>query len=441
MTSSEGSTSSTGECSSDVSAPRVDWEVDGIDRVTGRVTGHVMADDGAPEGLTYALTEQIDPGLGTVEVDHGTGRWSFSPSQGSRLSAFVAAGRSVVEFCVAATRGPVTRTVAVSAPVDPAEAAVTDTIDVGGGLIYGMATAGDRLYVLNGSGALGDNGFVNVIDVSTNTVRGSIEAGSTPFDLVVGGDTLYVSNVDDGTVSVVDLLSGSVSHVIDVGAEPQGLAVSGDRLYVANGVGSVSVIDLDTNTAIAEIPTAADPFGVVVEGDRLYVTDYGGRIVSVIDVLTNGAVDTGGTTSGDCGRGFGGHAYFAAVVGGRLYVANSTTDSLTVVDGDVSAVVDLNPATSAVDSIPVGASPVDVVVSGDRLYVGNLSSGTVEVLDTGTNLIVETIESGIRPGLLAMSPDGRTIYAADVMGGTVRVITSVHAALRPHSGQDAGVSV
>lgn len=332
----------------------------------------------------------------------------MTPSEGS--ASFIGAGSSDGLTCALA------------------EAVVTDTIVVGGGLIYAMAADGDRLYVLNGSGALGDNGFVNVIDTSTNTVSSSIDAGSTPFDLVVGGDALYVSNVNDGTVSVVDPIGGTVSGVIEVGADPLGLAVSGDRLYVANGTGTVSVIDLHTNAEIAQIPTAEDPFGVVAEGDRLYVTNYGGRTVSVIDMVTNGIVETNSTVSGGDARHADGRSYFAAVVGGRLYVANSLTDSLTVVDGSASAVVDLHPTTSAVDSIPAGAAPVDVVACGDRVFVGHLSSGTIAVLDTGTNQIVETIETGIQPGLMTASPDGRTIYVADVMGGTVRVI-SVHRAM------------
>lgn len=59
--------------------------------------------------------------------------------------------------------------------------------------------------------------------------------------------------------------------------------------------------------------------------------------------------------------------------------------------------------------------------------------GTVVVLDPGTNQIVETIKSGIQPGLMTASPDGRTIYVADVMGATVRVITSVHESTHPAS--------
>jgi YVTN family beta-propeller protein len=95
----------------------------------------------------------------------------------------------------------------------------------------------------------------------------------------------------------------------------------------------------------------------------------------------------------------------------------------------MTTVVDVDPNTPAIEAIPSGAAPVDIVVRGDRIYVGNVNSGTVTVIDASTNQPVETIGVGIQPGLMTATPDGRTIYVADVMDGTVRVISSVrHAA-------------
>ncbi|MGH3644630.1 MAG: cytochrome D1 domain-containing protein, partial [Mycobacterium sp.] len=314
---------------------------------------------------------------------------------------------------------------AVSAPVTPAEAAVTDTIDVGDGLTYGMAVVGDRLYVLNSADDLGGNGFVKMIDTSTKAVVGSIEVGSTPFALAVSGHSLYVGNAGDGTVSVVDVATNTVVDQIDVGATPFGLEVSGDRLYVADHAGTVSVIDLNDNTELARIPIGGDPFGVAATADRVYVTNYVGGTVAVFDQATNTAVDTI-EAPGTNLIGVTGYPYFAAVVGGRLYVADSATNALTVIDRSVNTVVDVDPVTRAIDAIPGGAAPVDFIVRGDRLYVSNVNCGSVTVIDVTSNQPVETIGVGIQPGLMTATPDGRTIYVADVMDGTVRVITSVH---------------
>ena len=388
--------------------------IDGVDHVTGRVSGHFTVGAGSAD-LTYVLAEQLDRRLGAVAVDAATGRWTFTPNPTARLAAQMRHGGSAVAFAVAVSDG---RTVGVSAPVDPAEAAVTGTIHVGDGLTYGLAAVGDRLCVLTGSDDAAGNGSVQIIDTPSRTVVGTVEVGSMPFALAVRGRSLYVGNADDGTVSVVDVAQGRVVDVIGVGANPFGLAVTGDRLYVADHSGTVSAIDLTDNHELARIPVAGRPFGVVATADRVYVTDYAGGTVAVVDQLTNTAVDAVAA-----------YPYAAAVLGGRLYVANAATNALTVIDGPTTTVVDVAANARAVDAIPGGAAPVDMVVRGDRWYVGNVNSGTVTVLDAATNRPVETIGVGIQPGLITATPDGRTIYVADVMDGTVRVISSVrHAA-------------
>ncbi|MET0475662.1 MAG: PQQ-binding-like beta-propeller repeat protein [Mycobacterium sp.] len=392
-----------------------------VDRVTGRVTGGVSIAD-EPDGLTYALLRQIDRRLGTVTVDAASGEWTFTPDHRSRLAAHVSPTADVAEFSIVASDGT---TVDVTAPVAPAEAAMTDTIDVGAGLTYGLAVVGDRLYVLNSSYDEGGNGFVKMIDTSTKALAGSIEVGSMPFALAVSDRTLYVGNAGDGTVSVVDVATNRVVGVIDVGTMPYGLEVTDDRLYVADHAGTVSVIDLDDNTELTRLAIEGDPFGVVATADRIYVTNYAGGTVATFDQATNAAYATIEDTNP---VGVTGYPYFAAVVGGRLYVVNSATNALTVIDRSVNTVVDVDPVTRAIDSIPRGAAPADIIVRGDRLYVSNVNCGTVTVIDVATNQPVETIRVGIQPGLMTATPDGRTIYVADVMDGTVRVITSVHPA-------------
>lgn len=394
--------------------------VDRVDRMSGRVAGHVnVVDDPNPSAgpLTYSLVRQVDRRLGSVTVDADSGQWAFTPTQAARLAAHLNPDDGVATFAVAASDG---QTVDVRAPVDSAEAAVTDTIDVGSGLTYGLAVIGDRLYVLNGSDEAAGNGSVKVVDTTTRTVVGSVEVGSMPFALAASGGTLYVGNADDGTVSVVDASTNTVVDVIDVGANPFGLEVSGDRLYVADLAGTVSVIDLADNTELVRIPVGGDPFGLAATADRVYVTNYAGGTVAVLDQTTNTA-DHAAT---------GGYPYYAAIVGKRLYVVNAATNALTVVDGSTTTAVEIDPKTHALDAIPPDAAPVDMIVRGDRLYVSNINCGTVTVVDVATNNTVATIGVGIQPGLMAASRDGRTVYVSDVMGGTVRVITSVRHAAR-----------
>jgi YVTN family beta-propeller protein len=386
--------------------------VESIDAVTGRVRGGVGATD--HRRLHYELAEPIDRRLGSVTVDRHTGQWTFAPRQPTRLAAALGPDNGVVEFSIVGSDG---RTVDVRAPVDPAEAAVTGAIDLGHGLIYGLAAVADRLYVLNGASDTGGNGSVTVVDTSTRTVAGSIEVGGMPSGIAVGGRRLYVGNTDDGTVSVVDVASNEVVDVIDVGANPFGLEVSGDRLYVADHAGTVSVIDLGDNAELARIPVAGNPFAVAATADRLYVTDYAGATVAVVDRATNTAVDPGADV--------GAYPFYAAVVGRRLYVVNTATNALTIIDETGDTVMGLDVAAGSPDPVPAGAAPVELLVRGDRLYVSNVNCGAVAVIDVASGEPVDTIAVGIHPGLLTATADGRTVYVADVLSGTVRVITSV----------------
>ena len=150
--------------------------VDRVDRMSGRVAGHVnVVDHPSPSAdvsadpLTYSLVRQVDRRLGAVTVDADSGQWAFTPTQAARLAAHLNPDDAVAMFAVAASDG---QTVDVRAPVDSAEAAVTDTIVVGSGLTYGLAVIGDRLYVLNGSDDAAGNGSVKVVDTATRTVVG-----------------------------------------------------------------------------------------------------------------------------------------------------------------------------------------------------------------------------------------------------------------------------
>ncbi|HEY1486847.1 MAG TPA: bifunctional YncE family protein/alkaline phosphatase family protein, partial [Micromonosporaceae bacterium] len=143
----------------------------------------------------------------------------------------------------------------------------------GDALPSGMALASDgtRLYVaLNGSNTLG------VIDTATNTLIQQIPVGIAPRQVVLAGNTAYVSNeggrptatgdttnlsdgtpvvsdpvtgaVTNGTVSVVDLAAGTQTSTIPVGLEPTALYLHKGVLFVANtNNDSISVINTASN--------------------------------------------------------------------------------------------------------------------------------------------------------------------------------------------------
>ena len=415
--------------------------VDEIDQFTGVVKGHLnVTDPDAGDTVTYSLANPVDPAIGVVEVNEATGAWTFTPEPEARLDVFRLQADDAVDFTVVATDGEDSIDVAASAPIDPAEAVVTDTIAVGD-TPTGVAVSGDRAYV-----ARFFDGTVTVIDTTTNTVVDTdpsttdvvdpIRVGTQPVAVAVSGNRAYVANYG-GTVSVIDTTTNRVIDTIAVGNSPAGIAVSGDRAYVANlGDGTVSVIDTTTNTVIdtdLSTPDVVDPItvgnrpaGIAVSGDRAYVTNYVDGTVSVINTTTNTVIDTDLSTPdvvdpitvGNVPQGI-------AVSGDRAYVNNYGDGTVSVIDTTTNTVIDTDLSTpDVVDPITVGNTPITVAVSGDRAYVTNHGDATVSVIDTTTNTVIETVPVGASPYGVAVSGDH--IYVAN-QDGTVSVITSAHA--------------
>jgi YVTN family beta-propeller protein len=129
--------------------------------------------------------------------------------------------------------------------------------------------------------------------------------------------------------------------------------------------------------------------------------------------------------------------------GTRLYVALNMTHEVGVID---------TAARRIVARVPVGIYPYTTVVSADgsKVYVTNWGgkvpgptdttdgmfpvvvdprtgipiTGTVSVLDTASNAVVKTIDVGLHPTGLSLSPDGSRLYVTNGNSDTVSVIST-----------------
>jgi DNA-binding beta-propeller fold protein YncE len=75
--------------------------------------------------------------------------------------------------------------------------------------------------------------------------------------------------------------------------------------------------------------------------------------------------------------------------------------------------------------IRVGQMPQALAVTpnGRTLYVANIDDSTVTPITVATGRPGGAIRAGHGPQALAVTPDGRTLYVADILGGTVAVIS------------------
>jgi YVTN family beta-propeller protein len=186
----------------------------------------------------------------------------------------------------------------------------------------GLAIAGDgkRLYV---AGNLG--GRLYELDAFTGSLLRSWETGVAPYDVVLTGSKVYVSNLGGrfplqaeltapagkgttvrvdpeqyvalaGSVTVIDLVSGKISSEIAAGLHTSALAVSpGGKYVVAANTGddTLSVIDTRTDRVVEKVwarQTPADLFGAqpnalafAPDGKRLYVCNGTQNAVAVVE--------------------------------------------------------------------------------------------------------------------------------------------------------------
>lgn len=264
-----------------------------------------------------------------------------------------------------------------------------------------LSPDGALLYVTNSAGT-----SVTIVDTETNTVVGTIDGFDGPSGLVIlsnAPSVAYVNNygsafgVGSGngtTVSLVDLTTQTIIGTIVVGMAPAALAASpdGSFVYVINyvdgmpGTGTMSVIRTNDNAVVATVAGFSGPFGIAVtkDGKKAYVTNFGSNnfapygttvsVVDLIDLTISKEVSVGIQPSGVA---IGGH--FAYVTNyNTLYAGPSFTD-LTAGQGTVS-IIDTRTDRVVPKTILVGQSPANIAIKRDTALVSAYTANIATAL-------------------------------------------------------------
>jgi YVTN family beta-propeller protein len=200
------------------------------------------------------------------------------------------------------------------------------------------------------------------------------------------------------------------------GSFPAGMALSADGhfLYVAENLADqLAVIDTVAGSLVAEIPVGRLPWGVAMHPmlPQVYVSNRADRTVSVIDTELRQVVATVHTGSGP-------NAVAVSPDGGKIFVADASSDDLTVFDvnhPDSARRISLTPFVGA----RPGSSPNALTFSpdGTRLLVANAWDNALAVVSPQTETVMGLIPTGWYPTAIAISPDNRTLYVANMKGG------------------------
>jgi YVTN family beta-propeller protein len=314
-----------------------------------------------------------------------------------------------------------------------------------------------------------DGGIIVPTGQALTPAGDHIEVSDRPLGMVVNpaGNLLAVvtgSNFNPRSLHLIDVNSKTVKQTISIGSSFVGVdfSATGDRIFVGGGSDNdIKVFKLAADGTFVEsaainIPGSA-PSGLKMNGDgtRLYVALNLKNAVAVIDpatgaVLSQIPVGTYPYTtlvSADDSK------VYVSNWGGRVPGPGDFTDGLVPVVVDRRTGIPVSGTVSVIDTatntvvktINVGLHPCGMALSpdGDRLYVTNANSDTVSVVDTATDAVTKTLSValgdpgrpsvlGSSPNAVAVSPAGNTLYVANAAENAIAVIDL------ERGGRDAG---
>lgn len=253
------------------------------------------------------------------------------------------------------------------------------------------------------------NNSVSVIDISTRDVIATVSVKDFPAYAAISpaGDRVYVANAGVDVISVIDTWSNEVISTVKVERSPISIAVSpdGTRVFVAySSSNNISVID--TRTLKTEYVIRTDDecqiISISPDGKRLYAIGqdpYGNSSISIINagegkasirMVVNALIQ-------------------AAVVSpdnGRLYISckkNDNTCRILALDTQSFEVV---------MSIEVDEPPMHMAISHDGrlMYAACYENNSVMAIDTVSGKILAVAATDGHPGSISISPEADSIY-------------------------------
>jgi YVTN family beta-propeller protein len=295
--------------------------------------------------------------------------------------------------------------------------------------------------------AAGDE--VAVIDPTHSALTDEVAKGSSPSQIAVGADAVWIANADAGTVTRIDRRTRQ-SRTTAVGSGPSAVAVGAGGIWVVNSLdGTLTRISPTTDRVVGTIPVGNGPSGVCVAAGAVWVARAYDRSILRVDPAT-GRRSTTSVDDEPTALACGGGSVWAAsesagtvtqlrasgrgeVLGripvgngpsglawgfGALWVANTADGTVSRIDG----------RSGAASALIVGsqARPTSVAVGARGVWVSNENAGTIVRIDPAGKQVVRTLTIGNQP--LGLAVVGGSLWVgvratnAQHRGGTLRIL-------------------
>jgi YVTN family beta-propeller protein len=295
----------------------------------------------------------------------------------------------------------------------------------------GLLAVGDRIFVTDTQNAVriarwtdGKLAWAGDIELKAPKVGGQ----PYPTGLARQGEShIWVCSCRGNELQLVNLATSEIEARVPVGVAPFQPLVVGDRVYVSNWGGDHPGEDATHKTS--GTPVKTDPRTSVANHGSVSVVTKAGNVWKQEKSIQVGGHPCGMTASPD---------------GRFVFVANANSDSVSVIDTaptilGVVETIDCKP----VAKLPFGSGSNAVAVSpdGSTLYVANGTGNCVAVVGLGASArthgdiplpaassVMGLIPVGWYPGAIRLSADGGRIFVANVKG---------HGALSPRKKKQA----
>jgi YVTN family beta-propeller protein len=288
--------------------------------------------------------------------------------------------------------------------------------------VVGLVVRGDRVYASDAQGQVRvaerkADGKYAFAEKHVEMMKPRVGGLAHPAGMALLPDNeMMVTSTRGNTVQVVNLATGQVEQAVGVGVAPfTVLPVGPGRVYATNWGGDAPA-GTDPQAVTSGTPVRVDPrTGVANHGTVSVVAAVPGKWkqVKTIEVGLH-----------PC-------AMAASPRGRFVYVANAASDTVSVIDRRSDTVVETI-ACRPEARLPFGSGSNALALSpdGGTLYVANGTNNCVAVVRLGTlafdadpaegrpekSAVTGLIPTGWYPGAVVVSPDGKTLYVANIKG-------------------------
>jgi len=264
----------------------------------------------------------------------------------------------------------------------------------------------------------GEKGGVRIYDAASRTLLGEVS-----LDVEISGRKFSDSYVNDVAVSE-----------------------DGKYLYAADVTNfRLAIIDVEGKRVVSSIATGRYPYAVTVANNRVFVANVGQFEYSPVGTTTDPKFDKRGLTyppfaypSKEAENGVYFEGRQVKGLGKPLAKEAFSVYGIDVTDPAKPKVVTTTKTGSQVGSnaswgkVVGGSGPSFVLAHGNSVFVSNSNNDTVDEIDARNGLITARVDlepsplirgyKGVAPTGLALSPDGKRLYAAESGLNAIAVI-------------------